>query len=82
VVGSSFPVGLPPTPATVTAPLGFEDAVVLGFFIYKYRIPSSCFTLLSLTVLHPLETLYRASSPSFPFFTFSFSFSLFNILLL
>jgi len=60
-------MGLPPSPAMVTAPLGFEDAAVLGFFIYKYRISSSSFTHLSLTQLHRETPL----PITFKFFSFS-----------
>ena len=49
VVGSSIPVGLPPSPTAVMAQLGFEDAAVLGFSIYKYLMHLLQNTHISLT---------------------------------
>jgi len=42
-------VGLPQSPTAVMAQQGFEDVTVLGFSIYKYRIPLLQNTHLSLT---------------------------------
>jgi len=51
MVDSSIHAGLPPSPAAMTTQLGFEDAAVLGFSIYKYCIPLLQKTNLSLTLL-------------------------------